>query len=339
MAALAQFPGMPAEPASSTDPDDSPPAEVPAPRSHHSGAWSNGGSASFERRTEKSGAHAAGERRIDDSGAHAADERRIEGSGAHAAADEPDPDDDSGTDRPETPTGDDTAAPSDDDGLFTALGGFSGTFGATNTAGLLSGYTPPSGLPLSATGSQATALVTETDEPVMLPTQRSGSGRWAAVAEAAEDYTEDYAEEYAPEAAPAAAVDRGRSPAALVSIGGAAAAVAVIATLFLWPAPRTTNSAVSRPAPLVPALTAPALPTVELTPTPTLTPTTHRPRPAPTRTRRAAAPVPPPVPVVETTPAPSESVDPSTTETTSAPPSESTTPPTTTTTTKKPDDD
>ena len=141
----------------------------------------------------------------------------------------------------------------------------------------------------------------------MLPTQRSGSGRWAAVAEAAEDYTEDYAEEYAPEAAPAAAGDRGRSPAALVSIGGAAAAVAVIATLFLWPAPRTTNSAVSRPAPLVPALTAPALPTVELTPTPTLTPTTHRPRPAPTRARRAAAPVPPPVPVpvpVETTPAP-----------------------------------
>jgi hypothetical protein len=337
VAALAQFPGMPAEPASSTDPDDSPPAEVPAPRSHHSGAWSNGGSASFERRTEKSGAHAAGERRIDDSGAHAADERRIEGSGAHAAADEPDPDDDSGTDRPETPTGDDTAAPSDDDGLFTALGGFSGTFGATNTAGLLSGYTPPSGLPLSATGSQATALVTETDEPVMLPTQRSGSGRWAAVAEADEDYTDDYAEEYAPEAAPAAAVDRGRSPAALVSIGGAAAAVAVIATLFLWPAPRTTNSAVSRPAPLVPALIAPALPTVELTPTPTLTPTTHRPRPAPTRTRRAAAPVPPPV--VETTPAPSQSVEPSPTETTSAPPSESTRPPTTPTTTKKKDED
>src|SRR5829696_3139444 len=113
VAALAQFPGMSAEPASSNDQDDSPPAEVPAPRSHHSGAWSNGGSASFERPTEKSGAHAAGERRIDDSGAHAADERRIEGSGAHAAADEPDADDDSGTDRPETPsTGDDTAAPS-----------------------------------------------------------------------------------------------------------------------------------------------------------------------------------------------------------------------------------
>ena len=171
----------------------------------------------------------------------------------------------------------------------------------------------------------------------MLPTQRSGSGRWAAVAEADEDYTGDYAEEYTPEAAPAAAGDRGRSPAALVSIGGAAAAVAVIATLFLWPAPRTTNSAVSRPAPLVPALTAPAEPTVELTPTPTLTPTTHRPRPAPARTRRAAAPVPPPV--VETTPAPSQSVDPSPTETTSAPPSESTTPPTTPTTTKKKDED
>ncbi|MDT0351229.1 Hsp70 family protein [Pseudonocardia charpentierae] len=335
VAALAQFPGMSVEPASNSDGDDDPPAEVPSPRSHHSGAWSNGGLASFERRTEKSGAHAAGERRIDDSGAHAADERRIEGSGAHAAADQGEPEpDDSGSDRPEKPqTGDDTGAPSDDDGLFTALGGFSGTFGATNTAGLLSGYTPPSGLPLSATESQATALVTETDEPVMLPTQRSGSGRWAAVADAAEDY----AEEYASEAAPAAAVRRGRSPAALVSIGGAAAAVAVIATLFLWPAPRTTNSAVSRPAPLVPAFIAPALPTVELTPTPTLTPTTHRPRPAPTRTRRAAAPVPPPV--VETTPAPSESVEPSPTGTTSAPPSESTTPPTTPTTTKKKDED
>ena len=80
-----------------------------------------------------------------------------------------------------------------------------------------------------------------------------------------------------------------------MSIGGAAAAVAVVSTLFLWPAPRTTNSAISRPAPLVPAVTAPAEPTAELTPTPTLA-TTHRPRPAPPRTRRAVVP-----PVVETT--------------------------------------
>ena len=119
---------------------------------------------------------------------------------------------------------------------------------------------------------------------------------------------DEEADEREPDAAPAPAVERVRSPAALVSIGGAAAAVAVVSTLFLWPAPRTTNSAISRPAPLVPAVTAPAEPTAELTPTPTLT-TTHRPRPAPPRTRRAAVP-----PVVETTTAgPSVSTEPTTT--------------------------
>ena len=50
-----------------------------------------------------------------------------------------------------------------------ALGGFTGTLGATNTAGGPSGYTPPSGLPLSATGSRATALIVETDEPLAVP--------------------------------------------------------------------------------------------------------------------------------------------------------------------------
>ena len=67
------------------------------------------------------------------------------------------------------------------DDLLAALGGFTGTLGATNTAGLLSGYTPPSGLALSATGSRATALIVETDEPLALPPQRNGSGRWVAV--------------------------------------------------------------------------------------------------------------------------------------------------------------
>ena len=83
--------------------------------------------------------------------------------------------------------------------------------------------------------------VVETDEPLALPAQRNGSGRWAAVPD------DDEADEREPDAAPAPAVERGRSPAALVSIGGAAAAVAVVSTLFLWPAPRTTNSAISRP--------------------------------------------------------------------------------------------
>jgi hypothetical protein len=224
-------------------------------------ATGSGAYAAAERRTEQSGAHAAGERRAEQSGAHAAGERRAEQSGAHAAdrarteepeeqfpedRADPESDDGPGGHRDDEPP-DRKAAP--DDGLFTALGGFTGTLGATNTAGLLSGYTPPSGLPLSATGGQATALVTEADELLALPTQRSGSGRWAAV----EDFAE--ADERASHVVYAAPVERGRGPVALVSIGGAAAAVAVVATLFLWPAPRTTNSAVSRSVPLVPALT------------------------------------------------------------------------------------
>ena len=215
-----------------------------------------------------------------------------------------------------------------EDALLAALGGFTGTLGATNTAGLLSGYTPPSGL---AASGQATALVTEAGEQLALPMQRSGSGRWAAV----RTWTVDEADELEPDAAPAPAARKERNPAALVSIGGAAAVVAVIATLFLWPAPRTTNSAISRPAPLVPALTSPAEPTSDLTLTPTATPTpTPRPRQASARTRRSAAPP----PVVETTPAPSVTSEPTEPPATTSepPPSESTAP---TTTTEKPDDD
>jgi hypothetical protein len=237
----------------------------------------------------------------------------IDGSGGHRAAE--DPVDGSGAHR---------AGPSDDqdDDLIAALGGFTGTLGATNTAGLLSGYTPPSGL---AASGQATALVVDDGERLALPTQRSGSGRWAAVADAAD-------EEFEPDAELASASRPDRSPAALVSIGGAAAAVAVVATLFLWPAPRTTNSAISRPVPLVPAVAGPAAPTADLTPTPTAAPTTTRPRPAPARARRAAAP-----PPAETTPAPSVTSEPTEPATSSEPPpSESTAPPTTT---KKPDDD
>ena len=116
----------------------------------------------------------------------------------------------------------------------------------------------------------------EAGEQLALPTQRSGSGRWAAVPDL------DEADELEADLAPTPARLAARSPTALVTIGGAAAAVAVIATLFLWPAPRTTNSAISRPAPLVPALTSPAEPTSDLTLTPTATPTpTPRPRTPP----------------------------------------------------------
>jgi hypothetical protein len=250
--------------------------------------------------------------RSHDSGGWAATDQSggIDGSGGHQAAG--DPVDGSGAHRAEAA-----------DDLIAALGGFTGTLGATNTAGLLSGYTPPGGL---ATSGQATALVVE---QLVLPTQRSESGRWAAVTDGAE------AEESEPDATrtPTPFGRRARSPATLVSIGGAATAVAVVATLFLWPAPGTTNSAISRPVPLVPAVASPAAPTADLTPTPTATPTTTRARPAPARTRRAAAPS----LVAETTPAPSVSTEPTEPTTSSElPPSESTAPPTTT---EKPDDD
>ena len=360
MAALARFPGIP-EARTGSDPDDGPSADVPAPRTHHSGSWSTEGSsgqgegADVEPRSGRRRAQAdtpaspaegsGGQPAVAPAGSSGV----VEGSGAHTAIasststaeEEPLPAGSAAVERSEADpvgagtyhadgsTAVDDARAADD--LLAALGGFTGTLGATNTAGLLSGYTPPSGLALSATGSRATALIVETDEPLAVPLQRNGSGRWVTVSD------DEEADEREPDAAPAPAVERVRSPAALVSIGGAAAAVAVVSTLFLWPAPRTTNSAISRPAPLVPAMTAPAEPTAELTPTPTLT-TTHRPRPAPLRPRRVAVPSPS---VVETTPTPTESVDPSASETISTPPSESesTAPPSTTTTTKKPEDD
>lgn len=266
VAALAQLPGLPDDDGA---PDDEPPAEVPAPRSHRSGGWAT---------ADRPG------------------DAPVDGSGPHRSA---------GTDDAH-------------DALLTALGGFTGAYGATNTAGLLSGYTPPSGLPASG---QATALATEADEQLVLPAQRSGSGQWAAVPNPADT------DAPAPAAAPAPR--REPSPAALASVGGVAAAVAVVATLFLWPAPRTTNSAISRPAPLVPAVTAPPAPTAEPTVQPTLTPTTVRPRSALTRTRRPAA-----QPAVESTPAPTE---PTEAPTTSEPPSsEPTVPPSST---DEPDDD
>jgi hypothetical protein len=206
--------------------------------------------------------------------------------------------------------------------------------GATNTAGLLSGYTPPHGTPALWSGGQAgqagaapAGTTTTTGGPVALPAQRSGSGRWAAVA------PEDRDVPAADDDAPVAVLRARTNPTVLVGAGGLAAAVAVAATLFLWPAPRTTNTA-TRPVAAVPAVTAePSAPTVPLTPTAEPTPT-RRPRPAVPRTRR---PVVPPVTASpsasDTTPPPTDSTEP-TEPTTSPPPSTEPTEPTTSTTTK-----
>ncbi len=105
----------------------------------------------------------------------------------------------------------------------------------------------------------------------------------------------------------------GRSPALLVSAGGATAAVAVIAAVFLWPSgsPISTDAGLLRP--IVPTSVAPP---ASSTPPPTTAaePTTEKPAPPPRR--RTTTPPPPPPPV--TTPPPA---------TTTAPPT--TTPPTT----------
>ena len=154
VAALAQFPGGDTgSPTAASDADDDGlpgSAEVPAPRSHRSGGWPAAASGAHAAVDHAEGDQAEGDRAEGDP---------VDGSGAHRAGGS------TTTDEPE-------------DALLAALGGFTGTLGATNTAGLLSGYTPPSGL---ATTGQATALVTEAGEQLALPTQRSGSGRWAAV--------------------------------------------------------------------------------------------------------------------------------------------------------------
>jgi hypothetical protein len=214
------------------------------------------------------------------------------------------------------------------------LVGFTGGMGATNTAGLLSGYTPPHGTPALWSGGHAgqagaapAGTTTPTGGPVALPAQRSGSGRWAAVA------PDDRDVPAADDDVPVAVLRARTNPTVLIGAGGLAAAVAVVATLFLWPAPRTTNTA-TRPVVAVPAATAePSAPMVPLTPTAEPTPT-RRPRPAVPRTRR---PVVPPVTASpsasDTTPPPTDSTEP-TEPTTSPPPSTEPTEPTTSTTTK-----
>jgi hypothetical protein len=201
--------------------------------------------------------------------------------------------------------------------------------GAMNTAGLLSGYTPPHGLLASWSGghSAVAGTATVTGSGVALPAQRSDSGRWSAVA---------VADEAAPlpeweEDEPPAPVRARNNPTVLVGVGGVAAAVAVIGSLLLWPAPRTTNSATSRPAPVAPALIAPSAPaSPTASEAPTVEPTsTARARPVATRTRRpVVVPTPEAVSVTETTLPPTEGSAPTEPPSTTPPPStEETQPP------------
>jgi hypothetical protein len=208
------------------------------------------------------------------------------------------------------------------------LVGFTGGMGAMNTAGLLSGYTPPHGLLASWSGGHTavagTATVTGSD--VALPAQRSDSGRWSAVA---------VADEAAPlperdEAGRPAPVRARNNPTVLVGVGGVAAAVAVIGSLVLWPAPRTTNSATSRPAPVAPALTAPSVPaSPTASQAPTLEPTSAaHPRPAAPRARRpVVVPTPGTVSLTETTLPPTEGPESTEPSTTPPPSTEETQPP------------
>jgi hypothetical protein len=182
--------------------------------------------------------------------------------------------------------------------------GFTG--GTLNTAGLLSGYTPAGGTAVAWSDEPPTDLVPTDVVAADPPTRLAPAGT-----------------------ARSAAARPRRDPAVLVGLGGVTAAVAVVGTVFLWPAPRTTNSAETRAlAPAAPVVTA-----VEPAPTTSLPVTTsleaaptRRPRPeAPVRTRRTVV-EPTPVPVAETTVPPSITPEPTAPTTTSAPP-ESTAPP------------
>ena len=328
--------------------------DVPAPRSHGSGAYGAAGSGAAG-----SGAAGSDPTGSDPAGSDPAGSDPTGGdpTGSDPAASDPagsDPDetgrdgpdaDEPGTEEPETdehggderggraPDGATEGAAPATTNLVAELLGFTGGMGATNTAGLLSGYTPPQGMPAAWSGSGGPVAIapaetateitpgTATGRAVALPSQRSSSGRWSPVAPLPADLP-----------ATAHALRARNNPTVLVGAGGLAAAVAVVGTLLLWPAPRITNSATSRPIPAVPVAAAPAeptaAPTVALTPEPT---PTRRARPATPRTRRTVVPqATAPESATDTTPPPTGSAEP-TEPTTSVPPSTEPTAPTTTT--------
>ena len=314
--------------------EDGPPPgiwDVPAPRSHESGTYGARVPDGDVPGIDEPGVEAEAESAADGPSAddHDADDRQADDRDSDDPETDDDPADGGGpraTDADDPgPAGHGTDGPDPDPAtrnLIAELVGFTGGMGATNTAGLLSGYTPPHGMPAAWSGGPVAVApaetATATGRAVALPSQRSGSGRWSAVAPARTGATR---------AAPA--LRARNNPTVLVGAGGLAAAVAVVGTLFLWPSPRITNSATSRPIPAIPVATAPAEPTaastVVLTPEPT---PTRQTRPAAPRTRR---PVVPPVTesAVGTTPPPTASAEP-TEPTTSAPPSSEETVPTTT---------
>ena len=112
---------------------------------------------------------------------------------------------------------------------------------------------------------------------------------------------------------------RGLSPALLVSVGGALAAVAIVAAAFLWPRQTTTTIPIGQEVPPQPTASAePVAPTTRAPPTEAPATTVPETRATQNPPRTQAPPVVPP-PVVTTTPKPT---------TTTTPP---TTPPTTTT--------
>ncbi len=129
---------------------------------------------------------------------------------------------------------------------------------------------------------------------------------------------------------------RGPSPALLVSVGGAVAAVAIVAAAFLWPRQTTTTIPLGQPvqAQSTASVAPPAAPTTEAPPTEAEVTTVPENRPVnPPRTQ--APPVVPPVvttipkPPVKTTTAapPTTTTKPTTPPTTDPPPPPPTTPP------------
>ena len=114
---------------------------------------------------------------------------------------------------------------------------------------------------------------------------------------------------------------RGRSPAMLVSAGGAVAAVGIVAAAFLLPRQATVDTIGVQTAPT----SAAAVTTTEASPTPTPEPTTTPPETRPPRTTR------PYVPPVATTAAPPSTTTPPTTTTTTTTATTTTTTATTTT--------
>ncbi|HEX3258154.1 MAG TPA: Hsp70 family protein [Pseudonocardia sp.] len=191
----------------------------------------------------------------------------------------------------------------------------SGPVAMHGPAPVVTGSGPSWPAPPGPTGAYAAAAATEA---FVAPTQRMSSSRpTGPTAPPARPPLPDYEPEdagysYAP-------AQQRRSPAALVGAGGAAAAVAVLAMVFLWPRPAVSTASLDT-APTVAATTTVAVPTTEAAPTTTVE--IAPPKPPVRVTPRVVPP-----PVTTTVPPPTTTEPPPTT--TKAPPT-TTEPPTTT---------